>query len=52
LLFYLARQVCKSAKLSADDQGALFLSVGYDDVQIIEDKKKGWICATGRKACG
>ena len=43
-------KMLKSSHLSAEDQRALFLSAGYEDVQIIEEKKKGWICATGRKA--
>ena len=43
-------KVLSSSHLSAADHRNLFLSAGYDDVQIIEEKKKGWICATGRKA--
>lgn len=43
-------KMLKSSHLSAADHRELFLSAGYDDVQIIEEKKKGWICATGRKA--
>ena len=39
----------KSAHLSAEDHRQLFQTTGYDDVQIIEEKKKGWICASGRK---
>lgn len=45
-----AMKLLKSSHLSAEDQRKLFLSAGYDDVQIIEEKKRGWICATGRKA--
>jgi ubiquinone/menaquinone biosynthesis C-methylase UbiE len=45
-----AMRLLKSTQLSADDQRELFLSAGYDDVRIIEEKKRGWICATGRKA--
>jgi ubiquinone/menaquinone biosynthesis C-methylase UbiE len=45
-----AMKMLKSSHLSADDHRALFLSAGYDDVQIIEEKKRGWICATGCKA--
>ena len=44
-----AMKLLKSSHLSADDHRQLFLSAGYDDVQIIEEKKRGWICATGRK---
>jgi len=42
-------KLLKSAHLSADDQRELLAAAGYDDIQIIEEKKKGWICATGRK---
>jgi hypothetical protein len=45
-----AMKLLKSTELSADDHRQLFLSAGYDDVQIIEEKKRGGICATGRKA--
>ena len=38
----------KSNHLSASEQRELFLAAGYDDVQITEEKKRGWICATGR----
>lgn len=41
-------KLLKSSHLSADDQRELFLKAGYDDVQIFEEKKRGWICATGR----
>jgi ubiquinone/menaquinone biosynthesis C-methylase UbiE len=45
-----AMKLLQSAQLSADDHRQLFLSAGYDDVQIIEEKKRGWICAMGAKA--
>jgi len=38
-----------SSRLSASDQRELFARAGYSDVQIIEEKKKGWICAFGTK---
>ena len=44
-----AMKLLQSSHLSADDHRQLFLSAGYDDVRIVEDKKRGWICATGRK---
>ena len=43
-------KVLKSTHLSADDQRELFLAAGFDDVQIFEEKKRGWICATGRRS--
>ena len=45
-----AMKLLTSSDLSADDQHQLFLSAGYDDVQVIEEKKKGWICAMGTRA--
>lgn len=39
-----------STNLSPDDQRALFSSAGYVDVQIFEERAKGWISVTGRKA--
>jgi ubiquinone/menaquinone biosynthesis C-methylase UbiE len=44
-----AMKLLQSSHLSADDHRQLFLSAGYDDVRIVEEKKRGWICATGRK---
>ncbi len=38
-----------SSRLSASDQRELFARAGYSDVQIIEETKKGWICAFGTK---
>ena len=45
-----AMRLLQSTHLSADDHRQLFLSAGFDDVQIIEEKKRGWICAMGAKA--
>ena len=42
-------KLLKSSHLSADDHRELFLSAGYDDVQVIEEKKRGWICASGTR---
>lgn len=35
--------------LSADEHRELLTNAGYSDVQVIEERSKGWICATGRK---
>jgi SAM-dependent methyltransferase len=40
-----------SSRLSADDHRTLFLAAGYEDVEIREEHRRGWICAIGRKAC-
>jgi len=37
------------ALLSADEHRELFVDAGYSDVQVIEKREKGWICAMGRK---
>ena len=42
-------KLLSSSSLSVQDQKELFVSAGYDDVKVIEEKKKGWICAIGRK---
>jgi hypothetical protein len=36
------------SQLSVDGQRQLFLAAGYTDVEIFEERNKGWICATGR----
>jgi ubiquinone/menaquinone biosynthesis C-methylase UbiE len=38
--------------LSADEHRALFADAGYSDVQVIEERGKGWICGIGRKPSG
>jgi ubiquinone/menaquinone biosynthesis C-methylase UbiE len=35
--------------LSVDEHRDLFINTGYSDVQVIEERGRGWICATGRK---
>jgi SAM-dependent methyltransferase len=42
-------RLLRSASLSVDEHRELFSSSGYTDVQIFEERKKGWICGTGRK---
>jgi len=36
--------------LTADEHRDLFTNAGYSDVQVIEERKKGWICAVGVKS--
>jgi len=38
-----------SARLSIDDHRALFLAAGYEDVQIVEERRRGWLCAIGAR---
>ncbi len=35
--------------LSVDEHRELFVRTGFADVQVIEERKKGWICSIGRK---
>lgn len=44
-----AMKLLNSSHLSPTDHRELFLSAGYDDVQIIEEKKRGWLCAIGHR---
>lgn len=37
------------ALLTVDEHRKLFTEAGYSDVRVIEDARKGWICAIGRK---
>ena len=39
----------KSTNLSVDEQRELFVDAGYEDVQVLEERSKGWLCATGRR---
>jgi hypothetical protein len=36
--------------LTADEHRDLFTNAGYSDVQVIEERKKGWICDVGMKS--
>lgn len=38
-----------SSRLSVDDHRALFLAAGYENVEIAEERRKGWICVIGAK---
>lgn len=35
--------------LSVEEHRELFASTGYSNVQVIEKREKGWICAIGKK---
>jgi ubiquinone/menaquinone biosynthesis C-methylase UbiE len=37
------------AMLSADEHREMCTNAGYKDVEVIEERSKGWICAVGRK---
>jgi hypothetical protein len=38
-----------SSRLSVEDHRALFLASGYQDIEIYEERKRGWICVIGSK---
>ena len=38
-----------SSRLSMDDHRALFLAARYEGVEIVEERRRGWICAIGTK---
>jgi ubiquinone/menaquinone biosynthesis C-methylase UbiE len=40
------------ALLSVDEHREMCTNAGYKDVQVIEERSKGWICAMGRKPMG
>jgi hypothetical protein len=42
-------KLLKSTSLGVDDQRALFSSAGYADVEVFEERTKGWVCVTGKK---
>jgi ubiquinone/menaquinone biosynthesis C-methylase UbiE len=35
--------------LSVDEHRELFTNAGFSDIQVIEERRKGWICGIGRK---
>jgi hypothetical protein len=35
--------------LDVDEHRKLFVTAGYSEVQVIEERNKGWICAIGGK---
>jgi SAM-dependent methyltransferase len=45
----LMRILLGSSRLGPGDQRALFEDTGYADVQIVEERRKGWICVIGTK---
>jgi hypothetical protein len=35
--------------LTVSQHRELFANAGFSDIQVIEERSKGWICAIGRK---
>lgn len=44
-----AMWLLRSTLLSVNEQKELFSAAGYTDVQLFEERARGWMCATGRK---
>ncbi|PYP62905.1 MAG: class I SAM-dependent methyltransferase [Gemmatimonadetes bacterium] len=42
--------ILRAAYLTPDEHRHLLVDAGFVDVQIFEEKAKGWICASGRRA--
>ncbi len=38
-----------SSRLSIDDHRALFLAAGFENVEIYEERQRGWLCAMAQK---
>ncbi|MGD0364421.1 MAG: class I SAM-dependent methyltransferase [Bryobacteraceae bacterium] len=47
-----AMKLLKFAHLSVDEHRELFSTAGFRDVQVFEERAKGWVCGTGTKAGG
>ena len=44
-----AMKLIGSHRLSLQDHRTLFQSAGYTEVELYEERRKGWLCAVGRK---
>jgi ubiquinone/menaquinone biosynthesis C-methylase UbiE len=42
-------KLLKAANLDVDEHRGLFSAAGYTDIQISEERKRGWICGIGKK---
>lgn len=45
----LMRILLGSSRLGPEDQRALFQAAGFAEIQVVEERKKGWICIIGTK---
>jgi SAM-dependent methyltransferase len=45
----LMKLILRSSRLTPENQRALFTGAGYEGVQVVEEPRKGWICAVGVK---
>jgi SAM-dependent methyltransferase len=44
-----AMRLFSSPSLGVKEHRELFVEAGYTDVEVFEERKKGWICVTGKK---
>ena len=49
LLFRPAMKLLRATYLTADEHKALLISAGFSDVEVFEQRDKGWLCAAGLK---
>jgi hypothetical protein len=42
-------KLLRAKTLSVAEQRELFAAAGFSDIQIVEERHQGWICAIGRK---
>jgi SAM-dependent methyltransferase len=45
----LAMKALRAAHLSVDEHRQLFAAAGFSEIQVFEEREKGWVCATGRR---
>ena len=45
----LPMKLLRAAHLSVDEHRQWFAAAGFSDVEVFEERVKGWMCATGRK---
>jgi hypothetical protein len=46
---WVMKLLLKSSCFSVEEERGLFSAAGYAGVQVFEERKKGWLCAVGRK---
>ncbi len=49
-LLHPVMKVLSAAYLSVEEQRDLFLTAGFQDVETFEERRRGWMCAVGKKA--
>lgn len=47
-----AMKLLRFRRLSVDEHRELFSTAGYKDVQVFEERGKGWVCGRGHKGSG